>query len=118
MRLIKRSEYDCIHSEHLDLLIHNLSEIDENKKNIKFVLKEPLWMPEHTPNEHSLCDLIIAYLDDTARAVELKHSPHSYIKARHQLECGKMFIEDALGYVYIGGKVVYYDRLPFRYEVV
>jgi hypothetical protein len=102
------------HDYYLDKLVANLSQIQEDKRDIKWVLKDGLWLAEHSCNRKSLCDLILIYYNNEGVAVELKGSKNKRSKAKKQCKQGKKFIEQE-GYYFKHAKLVVYEPYNFYY---
>ena len=96
------------HDYFLDRLVANLSKIEENKKEVKWILKDGLWLQENSCNRLSLCDLIIIYYNNEGSAIELKRNIRKKSKAKLQCQQGKKFITNE-GYEFKHAKLVIYN---------
>jgi hypothetical protein len=101
--------YDNHHMFYLDRLVNNLDYLRTDRREIDFILKEPLWFRKGETANLSLCDLIVGYQDGTMSAVELKGSYKKRGKALNQLQQGRGFIQDCLGGVFREGLFVVYQ---------
>lgn len=107
-----------LHSYYLEELICNLKKIDENRKDILWLCKEPMFFKRDGCNQKPCCDILLAYKDNSARALELKGSHVKREKAIRQLESGIILLNE-WGYDVIrDSKIVYYSRNGYEYETI
>jgi len=109
---------DDSHDFYLEELINNLNEIDEDKKKIKYIIKDGIWLRENSFERISLPDLIIIYYNHNGKPIELKGSKSKRAKAISQLKYGKIFIMTELLHYVEYGKIVYYHAGSYEYESV
>lgn len=97
-----------MHTYYLDRLVHHLDQVNEDRRNIVSIIREPLWTPNRSLNEASLCDIIIIY-PHHAVPVELKSNVHQIHKGRKQIQQGFDYCEQVLGLQTSYGKFVWYE---------
>lgn len=104
------------HHFYLNNLINQLDSVGEKRKDIVSIISEPIWMPGHGIEYHTLCDLILLYDDYSAVACELKGNPNSKHKAKKQIDAGREYIEQVIRYDYRHGLFVVYTPERYIYE--
>jgi CRISPR/Cas system-associated exonuclease Cas4 (RecB family) len=105
-----------VHNYFLDELVNRLKEINEDKKQIKWIMKDGIWLKEDSYRRNKLCDLLLAYYDGTGVPVELKGSKKKRQTAITQLEYGKVMLEDVFGLKVNYGKFVIYRSGDYECE--
>ena len=118
------------HTHRLDWLVAHLEKIDESPKNIAWIMREGIWLPDGEVEKNKLCDLIIDYYTGHWSLVELKSGlPRSLGKnyaeeqrnyAIEQLRSSMRFIEEQFKAKpsNVLSKIVYYDIDHIEYEVI
>lgn len=110
--------HEQIHDYYLDELVSNLSIIHEDKKKVKWIMKDGKWYRPNSYAQNKLCDLLLVYYDDHGIPVELKGNRNKKSKAKVQLEYGRDFMENELGLYVPYGKFVVYERTGYKYEKI
>ena len=106
------------HSFYLEELIHNLGKVGENTGRIRWLVKEPTYYRITSHNQKPMCDILIGYVDGSARPLELKGSPLKREHAITQLACGVELL-NSWGYDSIrDGKIVYYTHGQYTYDLI
>jgi hypothetical protein len=99
------------HDYYLSELIRNLYQIEEDPRQIKWIMKDGIWLPERGNTKRgSLCDLILVYHDGFGVPIELKGSMEKKQKAKDQLDWSRRFIIDELHLPVPYGKFVCYKK--------
>ena len=98
------------HDTYLDDLVTHLEDIGENRKHIKWIMKDGIWMSNKSYEHNQLCDLIVVYYDGYGIPIELKGSSSKRPKALKQIFSGKKFITNELGLDCPYGKIVIYNH--------
>jgi len=101
------SKKELLHTYYLDKLTHNLGSVNENRRDIVSIIREPIWTPTSSLNEASLCDLIIIY-PNHAVPIELKSSINRMRKAEEQIRYGFDYCDQVLNMPCSYGKFVWY----------
>jgi hypothetical protein len=103
------------HEQYLERLVSRLDEIDEEPKNIAWIMKEGIWF---RPNceQISMPDIIACYRNKDFLVAELKGSRKKREKARYQIDCGVRFVELNLNFNRIFKKFVVYDQGSYYWE--
>lgn len=105
------------HSYYLEELIMRLDKINEPVKGIRWLVQEPRFYVRSGCNQKPMCDILIGYIDNSARPIELKGSRVKRDKAISQLNSGVLLLNE-WGYDIIRpGKIVYYSRGQYEYEL-
>ena len=52
-----------MHTYYLDELVNKLSKIGENKEDIRWIIKEGIWIKENSFSQYPLCDFISRGVD-------------------------------------------------------
>lgn len=106
------------HDYHLEELIHNLEAVDESPKDVAWIMKEGIYLPNHCTNYNELCDLILGYYDQSISLIELKGSRSKRAKAKQQIQSGLELVR-FMGYEEVRGKIVYYSsKKNFQYDTL
>jgi len=106
------------HDYYLDCLVNRLHKVNEDPREIEWILKDGIWLREKRNIRRSLCDLILVYQDGIAVPIELKGSMAKERKAISQLNAGHEFIEQVLHLKSIYGKfVVYLGGDVYTYKI-
>jgi len=108
---------DEIHSKNLEYVINHLNEIGEDMIDVKWIIKEGIWVQEYSARYNPMCDLILVNYGDYASLVELKNSRKYRNKAIRQLESSEEFVKDCLVMPVFSKKIVYYGN-GLSYEVL
>lgn len=105
------------HSKALDYIVQHFFAIGEDPRNINWVMREGIWMPKNT-DYLVFPDFILGFANKQAVPVEYKsmksHKDHALI----QLESGKRFIKDVLGYDVPYSKFVWPVGNKYKFEVI
>ena len=112
-----RNNTEVVHNQYLDHLINNLSVIDEDMKEVRWVLKDGLYLHEHSHTRRKLCDIILVY-DGHGVPIELKGSWKKRPKAKEQIASGVHLLNHELGLTAPYGKIVIYTPKGYEYERV
>lgn len=104
------------HDQYLENLVSKLDLIGEDRKKIKWVMKDGIWQKEDSLNAEKLCDIIISYYGDFCVPIELKGSFSKARRAKDQIKSGKKFIESVLNLRADYGKVVVYSSHGYFYR--
>ena len=108
-----RTEHDI----DLEYLANQLDLVDESRFDIHWIMSEGIWYKPNTVEYHSLCDLILVYID-SAVAIEYKTTKQGRGKALHQIQAGKEFILDELKMPYKYGKFVWKADGNYHFEII
>jgi len=107
-----------LHEAYLDELVYSLDKIDESRKDVRTILKGPIWFSEQSSRQKSLCDMILIY-EDYGVPLELKGSKHKRRKALKQINQGKKWLEEFMPELDVPyGKFVTYGKTAYGYELV
>lgn len=106
------------HSYHLDELLNNMCEVDEDMRDISCVIKEPIWLPSRSHERTKMCDIITLYHDGFTHCLELKRSKSKRDKAEEQLDYGGKLSREKFGLPCRRKKFVQYNKKGFNYQVV
>lgn len=85
---------DVKHNKYLDKLATHLDIIGESLRDIKWILKDGIWLRENEVHRRSLCDLICVY-SNKAIPIEFKLEQNRS-RAIQQINQGREFIEKEL----------------------
>jgi hypothetical protein len=91
--------------------------IDEDRREIQTIIKEPIWYQDHEFSYRSLCDLIVVY-KNYAVPVELKGNSSKKAKAVKQLLNGKTYIDEFIHRECNYGKFVLYGRDSYQFHKI
>lgn len=105
-----------MHDYYLDELVNQLELIGENRREIRWIMKDGIWQPDGFERK-KLCDLICVYKDRVV-PIELKGSRKKRKKAREQIQSGMDFAKYELGMDAPYGKFVVYGKGRYRSELV
>lgn len=106
------------HDFHLDELVNHLDKVGEDKSGIHFIIKDIVLLEKGNTRRMTSPDLLVGFYDGSLVPVELKGSREKKSKALKQLDAGKRFAEEALGYSVPYSKFVTYSRSGYEYENV
>ena len=107
------------HAYYLEELIRNLHKVDENPKDISWVMHEGIWLRNGSGVYHSMPDLILGYADFNVHLLELKGSKNKRGKATQQLLSGAEFVTTHFpSYDIRAMKIVYYTKGNYTYEEI
>jgi len=95
------------HDHYLNNLINRLYEVDENLYQMKWIMKDGVWLHEDSLDRHKLCDLICIY-DGFGVPIELKGDKKKRNNAVEQIRSGQHFIRDELELECSYGRFVVY----------
>lgn len=106
------------HTKALDYIVSHLYAIDENPRDVKWIIREGIWMPGNSVDYTMFPDFIIGFGNREAIPIEYKsmrkHKDHALV----QLQSGKKFIEDVLGYDVPYCKFVWIVGREYKFEVI
>lgn len=106
------------HDVHLERIVNNMSMIDEDKKDFKFIFTNGIYLCMMSENLRKMCDIFAGYNDGSIFLGELKGSYVRTEKAIQQLLSGKELAE-SLGLVVKTMKfIVYHGMDDYEYMVV
>lgn len=107
------------HENYLEQLIHNLDKVGEDPKQIKWIMRDGIYMPQDTLARNKLCDLVMAYWDNEYSLIELKGSRSKRGKAIQQLQSGEELVRNNFQpVVNLVKKVVYYSPEGYEWETI
>jgi hypothetical protein len=104
------------HEWHLEQIVKRPFLIGIEWRDISIIIPEPRWFKDNL--QLSICDVIYGLHDNSAIAVELKHSYNHKDKALEQINQGRRYILENTNFNYKGGLFVVYDFGRFRVERV
>jgi len=104
------------HDFHLDVLINDLSLVEEKPNDIEWIMKEGIWMQQGSTDRLKLCDIICVYYGQRATCLELKSSRKKRSNGIEQLYHGELFVRKNLGISKITKKMVYYSNKGYNWE--
>jgi hypothetical protein len=104
----KGGDPKIVHDSYLEKLVTNLHKIKEDIKDIKWIMKDGIWMKDQSEDYNLLCDLIVVFYSGYGVPIELKGNKDKRLKAKKQILSGKKFIEEVLNLPVPRGKFVVY----------
>lgn len=111
------------HNKILEQIINNPSRINEDKKSMSFLIREPIWLKKNSTEYQKMCDLILGY-GHYGVPIEIKGSNNHRDKAIDQIFQGMKFAKIELGIYCPYGKIIYYSQDSknsinnLKYEIV
>ena len=106
------------HKQALEILIKDLSLIDEPRSDVKLICREPDIFRYDSLDRMKCCDLFVGFYDQRLLLVELKHSANKLDHAILQLTSSYHVARDLFDTDDIQGKVVYYMSGKFTYQTI
>ncbi|NCN86345.1 hypothetical protein GW932_00785 [archaeon] len=105
------------HDQYLENLVFHLEFLNEDKKDIQWIMKDGLWQKGNDRFDWKpLCDLIVIYNFGYGIPIELKGRWQAKPKAKQQICSGREFIEEVLKIPAPYGKVVVYTEKGYEYK--
>lgn len=105
------------HNGALEYLINHLEVLNLSKRNISWILKEPIIYMPNSQNQEKACDIIVGYdAFRDADLIELKHSYEQIDKAIIQLNSTNEYFLKQIDYRLSNRYVVFYPF--FNYEII
>jgi len=106
------------HDQNLERIIKDLSLIDEDVMDVKFIMKEGIYLQDNSTFYKKMCDLLIGFYNEEGLCLELKRGESQSNKAILQLTSGRRLMRDTFGYDIVRGKIAYYGSGRIKYEEI